>query len=88
MLIKCQLKEFLTNEFSLPPSYITKLTLFGKKLQDCVTCRNKAAHGNEIITYDNVKDDKQRVYPTDSSVETARGLLREFLSIIYPSSNN
>lgn len=78
-----KLKEFLMSDFSLTPAYITKLSLFGQKLQDCVTCRNKAAHGNEIITYENVKNDKQRVYPTDS-VEDARGLLREFLSIIYP----
>ena len=78
-----KLKEFLMSDFSLTPAYITKLSLFGQKLQDCVTCRNKAAHGNEIITYESVKNDKQRVYPTDS-VEDARGLLREFLSIIYP----
>ena len=77
-------RDYLKNKYHFDDSYksFDRLEIFGKKLQKKSENRNNAAHGGKIISYETAKDDKTTVYPTESP-EEIRGLLKEFLDIIF-----
>ena len=60
---------------------LKSITTYGDKLKRVAPRRNEAAHGGNILSYDDVQQDKGNVYSSD--VEKYRGLIIELLSILY-----
>lgn len=60
---------------------LNSITTYGDKLKRVAPRRNEAAHGGNILSYDDVQQDKGNVYSSD--VEKYRGLIIELLSILY-----
>ncbi len=72
-------KAYLQTIF--PSINIDSLIAFGRKLKGTAPFRNKAAHGNDIITYQEVCTDKIKVF--SDNTEEYRGLILELLEILY-----
>lgn len=74
-----EFKAYLQTIF--PSINIDSLIAFGRKLKGTAPFRNKAAHGNDIITYQEVCTDKIKVF--SDNTEEYRGLILELLEILY-----
>lgn len=63
-------------------SDLNAIEAFGEKLKVKTKNRNNAAHGGKKVSYTVASEDKIAVYP-DASPEDIRGLIKEFLSILF-----
>lgn len=61
---------------------IQRLKQYGGRLKNIAPRRNQAAHGGNLITHQDVCNDKRDVYNT--SVNQYRGLIMELFSIVFP----
>ena len=74
-------EKYLRSQY--PSIDIQRLIQFGKSLINIAPRRNDAAHGGNLISYQDVCVDKQEIYNT--SVNQSRGLILELFSIVFPS---
>lgn len=63
-----------------PEVDLQRLKDFGTKLKDIAPRRNEAAHGDNLITYNDVQEDKRHVFDASTMY---RGLILELLNIIF-----
>lgn len=78
-----KLREYLKFKYHFDSdNCFERLKVLGEELKKKSENRNNAAHGGKIISYKTAKDDKNTVYPNNSP-EEIRGLLKEFLDIIF-----
>lgn len=59
---------------------VEKLINYGSKLERIAPRRNEAAHGGNLVTYDDAFNDKKEVYNT---VDEYRGLIMELFDVLF-----
>lgn len=72
-------KNYLINRY--PKIDIERIKQFGEKLKDIAPRRNKAAHGSDRITYEEVKNDRSNVFIME--INQYRGLILEMLELLF-----
>lgn len=73
------LKEYLQRKY--PNINIPGLVQYGEKLKTVAPRRNDAAHGGKLLSYEDVKIDKTKVY----SANEYRGLILELINLLWPN---
>ena len=71
-------KEYIQTNY--PKTDIVKLINLGQKIKSVRHRRNNAAHGGNIITYQEAKSDKMTVFDTTNEY---KGLIIELLSVLF-----
>lgn len=71
--------SFLKSQY--PNIDIQRISQLGSNLRTVAQCRNDAAHGGNIISFQTAKQDKINVYES-AGISQTRGLIKEFLEIL------